>query len=451
MKTKALIALFIGLTLGACTTQKQPLSYSNDEVYLPSSSRQQKSTVSASQPVTKGTEIITSPDGVTTSPPPSSTFESDYNDYSYSNRIKRFSSSDTAKGYFDETYAPEGSNAGNSGGGSPNISFSIGIGAGFGGYYNYYDPFWGSPYYGWGLSFGWGYPYYGWGYPYYGWGYPYYGWGYPYYGYYPPYYYPCCYECYYGYPPVYASGSYYGPRNSPYRSDGGTTQPNDRMVNQQTAVQQPNDRNTMIPPNTRSTDQAGASAAVTPSARSSAQNTYRYTRPAQERSAPSQRVTPETTRSTGAVRSQSLPRYTRPEDAVSRRSEPTQSYSSPVYRQPKTSREYLAPRSQSQNAVRSGSSIDNSNSRSSGFTSPVRSGNQVAPVRSGNNSYSAPRQNSGGSNYSAPVRSGNNSYSAPTRSSSSGSSSGGSYSAPTRSSGSSGSSPSSGGSSGRRK
>jgi hypothetical protein len=98
-------------------------------------------------------------------------------DYSYSNRLRRFYGN-----YFDPYWR------------DPYYYYGYS-----GGYYPYYDPFMYSPYYGYGgmyMSFGFGFGYgYGGYYPGYGYGgyYPYYGYGgyypgYGYGGYYPPYY-----------------------------------------------------------------------------------------------------------------------------------------------------------------------------------------------------------------------------------------------------------------------
>ncbi len=129
---------------------------------------------------------------------------SNYNDYEYANRLKKFQDDDYEGNYFDED-ASSNTYVNLNMGVSPYAMMSWGVGFGFGygmGYgYPYYDPFW---------SF---YPPY-WGYmpPY--WGYP------PYYGYYPPYY-GCCYDPYPDYPsypinPDYPNrrGYSYGPRYS---------------------------------------------------------------------------------------------------------------------------------------------------------------------------------------------------------------------------------------------
>jgi hypothetical protein len=477
-KTTWFLAL-IGLIFSSCTTQKQATTYATDDVYgtpVPAVSAQ----VSGTQPTEKGTQVITSPDKTSVSKPGSSTFEDDYNDYSYSNRIQKFNSSDTTKGYFDDSNSSSAQSGGS--GSEPNVNVYLGFGAGYGGYYGSSFGFsYGYPYSSWGWDYGWGYPYYGWGYPYYGWGYPYYG--------YNPWYNPCCYcygyyDGYYNeYPPYAASGTYYGPRETLYRSDNGNSTLNTRnaqpMNNNSLA---PNDRSQSTAPLYTRSDKSTNSnvGSVQPSQRSTpvSQEKYRYTRTESQRQAPNQRTTQKTQVQNNAVRSQPSPKYIRPENAEAiQRSGSTQSYSSPVYRQPKTSQEYLAPRLQTQGSSRSGSSesktsvrsttsgaanqlfsspsteaIRSGNStgkaRSSGYSEPARSNNNVSsPSRTGNSgTYSAPARSSGSGNYSAPTRSGGTT--AP--------SGGGSYSAPTRSSGGSGSgsggsAPASGGSSGRRR
>ncbi len=473
MKNAAWFLALIGLVLSSCTTQKQATSYANDEVYgttAPSVSAQ----VTNTQPTDKGTQVITTPDKTSVSKPGSSTFEDDYNDYSYSNRIQKFNSSDTTKGYFDESNSSSGQS-----GSDPNVNVYMGFGAGYGGYYGSSFGFsYGYPYSAWGWDYGWGYPYSGWGYPYYGWGYPNYG--------YNPWYNPCCYcygyyDGYYGeYSPYAASGTYYGSRQSLYRSDNGGTTLNTRDErNFKTNPSAPNDRNQSTAPAYTRTDQSARSTVGNsqPAQRSSpvSQEKYRYTRTENQRQAPNQRTTQKIQVQNKAERTQPSPKYIRPENAGAiQRAGSTQSYSSPAYRQPKTSQEYLAPRSQTQ-----GSSRTNSESRtavrsttSGSFnqnTSPsneaIRSGNNTGRTRSSgyseparsNNSFSSPARTGSSGTYSAPARStGSGTYSAPTRSGgNSAPSGGGSYSAPSRSSGGSGggggSAPASGGSSGRHR
>ena len=121
----------------------------------------------------------------------------------------------------------------------------------------------------------------------------------------------------------------------------------------------------------------------------------------------------------------------------------SQTYTSPTYRQPKTSGEYY-------NRGNVNPSNRNSTPTQRGnYSTPVTRGNST-PAQRGNYSAPAPRGNSAPAqrgNYSAPAPRGNSapaqrgSYSAPTRS-------GGSYSAPTRSGGSYSAPSGSGGSSG---
>lgn len=146
----------------------------------------------------------------------------DYYDYSYSARVKRFYDPVNGYGYYDPYYTNSYYYDYNP------ASWGVSIYLGYNWWapsYAYYAPF---SYGGFGISFGWGYPYYGYGYG----GYPYYGYGYgyPYYGYgygcgYPSYGYGGCYNpCYYNSYDHYNSGVYYGPRGS-IASAGGETGP----------------------------------------------------------------------------------------------------------------------------------------------------------------------------------------------------------------------------------
>jgi len=467
MKKSAWFFALISICIGACTTQKQATSYANDEVYSTPVSPGLSQEVT-SQPNVKGTQVITAPDNASVSKPGSSTFADDYNDYSYSSRIQKFNSTDTTKGYFDDSY---NSSTGQSGGtgNDPNVNVYLGFGAGFGGYY------------GSSFGFGIGYPYSSWGWDY-GWWNPYatWGWGYPYYGY-NPWYNPCCYcygynDWYYGgYPPYYATNTYYGSRQTLYRSDIGNNNLNARSTNDfNNSNLSPNNRNPISPAYTRS--DKSVSGKVQPAARTTpaAQEKYRYARSDNQRPAPNQRTNQKIQHSSQVERTQPSPKYVRPENAAAvQRSGSAQSYSSPVYRQPKTSQEYLAPRTQtSGNSQISGSgtraagnvgsrTIDNrqispstnfnrsetgsGRTRTSGYSEPARSNNSVtSPVRSGNSgSYSAPRRSDGSGSYSAPSRSGGSSTSPSTG--------GGNYSAPSRSGSSGGSAPASSGGGGRRK
>ncbi|MEI6433728.1 MAG: hypothetical protein WCP32_02710 [Bacteroidota bacterium] len=472
MKKSAWFLALIGLAISACTTQKQATSYSNDDVYGKPASYG-STQVATSQPNEKGTQVITAPDNASVSKPASSTFADDYNDYSYSSRIQKFNSTDTTKGYFDDSYTSSASQSGGNGS-DPNVNIYLGFGAGFGGYYgSSFGLGWGYPYSSWGWDYGWWNPYSSW------------GWGYPYYGY-NPWYNPCCY-CYGyndwyggGYTPYYSTNTYYGSRQSLYRSDNGASALNARTTRDaMNASLSPNTRSQTSPAYTKSDRSASGNVQPAPRATPASQEKYRFTRTESQKQAPNQRTTQNNQRQSQVPRTQPAPRYVKPENAAAQRSGSPQSYSSPVYRQPKTSQEYLAPRSQTQGNVRTNGNetrntgtagsgtIDNrrtststeinrsgsngGRTRTSGYSEPVRSNNNVSsPTRSGNSgSYSAPRRSEGSGNYSAPDRSGGNNTSAP--------SGGGNYSAPSRSSGSGssggsgGSSPSSGGGGGRRR
>ncbi|GIV26260.1 MAG: hypothetical protein KatS3mg027_0074 [Bacteroidia bacterium] len=129
----------------------------------------------------------------------------DYYDYEYASRIKRFYNPVSGLGYYDNWYTNCGFY------GCPNYGSSIYMGWGnFSPYMSIgYNYMWGSPYYSYGL--GWGYPYSYWN-----------NWGYsPWYGYSPYYggYYPYGYSPYYGYNPYYynsqdVNSMTYAPRSS---------------------------------------------------------------------------------------------------------------------------------------------------------------------------------------------------------------------------------------------
>jgi hypothetical protein len=228
MKKSAWIIAIIALTISACTSQKHATSYVDDDVY--NSSAQPAQTVTTPSPsANQGAQVVTSPDKASAQKPVSSTFEDDYNDYSYSNRINRFSNKDTTIGYFNDPNAGSAS-VGNQGANDANVNIYLGYSSGYDSFYGPSYSFgmgWGYPYSNWGWDYGWGYPYYG---GYYGWGFPYYYGGYS--PWYDPWYNPCCY-CY-GYNDWYApynsTDYYYGSRKSLYRTDGGAAAPNERSA-----------------------------------------------------------------------------------------------------------------------------------------------------------------------------------------------------------------------------
>jgi len=421
MKKSAWIIAIISLLAVACTTQKQVTSAMNDDVYY-SSGKSSQPVASTVKPQANGAQVVSTPDNAKVQKSNSSSFADDYNDYSYSGRINRFNSKDTTKGYFDDTYT-NGSTSSN--GGNGNVSLYLGLGAGYGGFYSGF----GYPYSTWGMDYGWGYPYYGMGMGY--------GCGFPYYGWYSPWYNPCyyCYgynDGYYGGYPIYASNNYYGSRRSNYRTDGGNKAPNSRTAS--------NPANANAAPSGRVTS-SNARTAATPSRNvvPASQENYRYTRPAANRQTTTQNTTGRNQVQTRnqAPQPQTPPRYTRPENTVqTQRTGSVQSYTSPVYRQPKSSQEYLAPRTQNAARVTNQNTGTRYNSGNSGTTTRQ----YTTPTRTGSSGNSEPARTN--SNYTAPTRSGNSgSYTAP-------SNQGGSYSPPARSGGNSGSSPSGSGSSG---
>ena len=465
MKKSILGIAVISLILSACTSQKLSTSSSYDDVYNTSAPQVTHNRQKFDTPPVTGAQVITTPDSISGVQSRSSTFADDYNDYSYSSRINRFNSSDTTKGYFDDSYTGN-SVYGSSGSSEPTVNIYLGYGFG-----NYWGPST-------SFGFGWGYPYYGWGYDW-GWGYPYSGWYSPWYSpwynpWYYSYYYPgyygccCCYPWYHeNYPPYYANDYYYGSRRNLTSTDRGISARNDRIasVNNNT-LSMNNDRTSGSPANARVTETAGGKqVSVQPAARTtpSNQSTYKYNRSTRSGQAAYSRSGSQQVQTRGQ---QPAPRYSRQGSTTQvQRSGNVQSYTSPAYRQPKSSQEYIRPRSQNAGSARSAASDVNQRSNQVPSTTGYR--NKTTPSgTSGTRSYSTPsRSNSpgystpsrSGSNYTVPSRSGSN-YSAPSRSSggsySAPSGGGQNYSAPSRSGGGSGSAPSggsTGGGGGRRR
>jgi len=481
MKKAALIIFTLGFILsGSFAQQNKDAVYGDDVYYSASKSKKKgkknKQIVKADESVASE-QLTTDPDSSASILPKSATLYDDYNDYSYSARIKRFHKTEEDANYFDEVYtdpANYDSNYQQKGSAGPDVNLYVG--AGFG-------SCWGSS-----VSFGWGWGYdpwywnmgWGWGYPYYGWGWnPWWYYQYPFYPYYwSPYsygywngYYAGYWDGYYGYPYgwnswdyPYNRNTYYG-RRIPLASSNGNnlnartienppSSPNNRVVtppvNERTVLSnertvETNQRTTMnnevsfrrenpVPAIERTTS--------TRTEQPSSQQRYRYSPTDQEQQPASTRNTSQYTR-----QQQPAPKYIKPEyKRESQSTTRTQNYTSPTYRQPKSSQEYLSPRTQpSSSTVRQQESsgqptysrppasqtqrenVTPTRTQDNSSTNPTRSytPTRTAPPRS--NSYSTPsRSNS----YSPPVRS--NSNSAPSRSSSP------STSSPSRSSGSSG-------------
>jgi hypothetical protein len=409
----------------------------------------------------------------------------DYNDYSYTSRIRRFHDpyySNYYCDYYASPYAYDPYYYGS------NWSFSVGFSWG-----------WGS------FGYGWGYPYYGYGYPYYGWydpwyGYPYYGYGSYWAGYWDGYY-----DGYYGnypggYYPEYTS-VYYGPRTSREGTNnsgsGGRGDNNGanianvpsnglRTGNDQTSsyrssaitIDNASDRTSVDVNdlNSRSGNaisveqQSGNSGRVAENQKTSVDLTRPSSNPNETGGTVSRESdqNPVTTRSSGSKPASQInsannqgnqgTRYTKevteqpkvssqsdqiheatPQGQTRETYSKPKTYSSPVYTRPKSSQEYKTPASEN---VRQYSQPDNQRNTytkpayvtpRSNTQTPSRSGNVATPSHQPSNTrtYTTPSQPN--RSYSAPQRSSSPSYSAPSRSS-------GSYSAPSRSGGSSGTS-----------
>jgi hypothetical protein len=482
MKTYLIPFLMFIILLTGCKTQQSVSKSDYDDVYSPKGS-----VSSAPSSGTYITEDLSSPKKLTTDTsqvklPGSSTLEGDYNDYT--TRIKKFGHPDQNKGYYDDSYTQNNSYDTVT---KPASDVNIYCG---GGYDNWYDP-------GFSLSFGfgWGYPNYGWGYPYYGWYSPYYDWWYyPYY----PYYYGDYWSGYYngywdgsnGYPydPYYSSYSYYGKRTMGSTSgdlsspevNGRTVEPagqNGSLKNDRTADATKNERTTVSPPvsGTRSTSSVTNENPTSTNSRSSRAyqvNPSSTTRtslnqtPVEKEQYRYKRTTTLSTssnqRSSNAYneRSKPAPKYTRPQSNMNEnRTGNIQSYSSPAYRQPKSSQEYINPHPQSTRTSTSthvesdqrSSGSQNHQQRESGYSREYNNQRHYSsPSQGQQKSYSTPSRsystpsNSSPSRSSAP-RTSTPSYSAPSNSSTP------SYSAPSRSGGSSGGSSGSSGGGGRRK
>jgi hypothetical protein len=447
MKKLAFLLILSGMIIAGCKTQQKATTENIDDVYYskPKVTQAPAKDAGSAQDLS-APKYVTPPDSSSSVKAGSATTVPDNSDYSYSARLKHFHDPATGLPYSDNYYSgsPSDSSGGNttvnvySGGGGwdPSFSMSFGMGWGYGGY----------PYGGWG--YGWDY---GWGYPYYGWGYPYYGYGYPYY-------YGGCGCCGYGYYPYYdygyGNGTYYGRRTSVYSNDGSGNS-NQRTSAQNTVTDQARNntvtptgqsaRGTITPPTPGNTGATRSIASgttpgtnVTPATRTvnptpkpavtrapADQQHYTYQRSTAQKTQVSPRTTPKNTQSQVQ---RANPRYVKPENSTPSRTGQAQIYSSPAYRQPKSSQEYINPRNQE--AQKSG------NNTSRAYSSPS---NNVRRSGTGTtHSYSTP-SGTNRSSYSAPARSYSPGSSSPARTS------GGSYSAPARSSGGSGGGNSGGG------
>ena len=487
MKRIALLSILIlGVFLAGCKTQQKTAGISNDDVYNQSAAVKDYSKPSGTTP-----EYINTTDENTGNQPKSAVSKDDNSDYSYSARVKRFHNPEQGAGYYDPVYTDPANydttateeQAGASSSGEPDVN--IYLGSGWGSCYSPYSSF--------GFSYGWGYDPWYWGY----YGYPYSYWYSPsfwwdpfYFGYYYPYYYPYYsygywngywngyWDGYYGYPYGWydyggdgrGQGTYYGRRTT--IGGGGFGNYRKDYASEFKRSMPDNTLATRSEPGVKTGTASRSTSAVrtTPNP----QQQYRYTRPSSEKQTPAVQRQNVTTERQGT---QTTPKYVRPEvrqNNVPATRSNTQNYSSPAYRQPKSSQEYLSPRTQPSGTVRpqgqgttqprqvSPTTPSNRNysapqqqrvtpgntqprNTTPSYSSPQRN---TTPTQRSNSSYSTPsRSNSSSPSYSSPSRSGSgsgSSYSTPSRSSSGGSS----YSSPSGSGGGSSSSRSSGSSSG---
>ncbi len=373
-----------------------------------------------------------------------------YYDSDYESRIKRFNNEGSSLGYYDDYYT-DGNGYG-CGSSNSNWSFNVGIGAGYG--------------WGWSMGYGYGWPSYGWGYPSYGWGYPYYGGSY--WAGYNNGYWNGYWDGYYGYPGYgggyypdygYGYGSTYRPRNgrgggsnvpgTGERGSSGITNPSFRdktvvagggnfsrggdvgMGSGGGSIGGGNQGNTKTRP--------AESIRVKPITSDNKQNVSARTNPANGKPMIKKDVGSKTntdTRYRKPVQSsksdlKAKPRYEKPK-----------SYRTLPAQQPRSGKEYVAPKRNSQ-AKRQPSNKAVRNNMRKPLNQPRTNYNRGSNSRSKTNSSVKPSSNnrsrstttrsrgSSTKSYSKPSRS----YSSPSRSSGSSSRS---YSSPSRSSGSSG-------------
>lgn len=447
MKKSALLIVIPCLILSGCKTQQKATTENYDDVYYskPKLAQSANNDAGSSQDLS-APKYVTPPDSSSSVKSGSASSKEDNSDYSYSARLKRFHDPVGKLGYYDNYYT----NNPNSDSTSGNQTVNVYAGSGW-------DPFS-------SMNFGLGYG--GWGYGGFGYGGGGFGWGYPYDWYYPySYWGPGCYCCgYYGYYPYWDYGygfgfgnNYYG-RRSTLSSNDGNGRRNLRSNEQSSVSDQTRNNNgtssgrdsrsAINPPYSR-TGEATRSIAgngttngtnITPSQRGTInsnpqpiakrtpadQQRYNYKKNNAQKSSPYPRNTSKNNQGQRAV-----PRYAKPEYSTPSRAGQAQIYSSPAYRQPKSSQEYISPRTQDvqnsgNNSTNRSYSSPSNNVRRSGTGNNTRT--YSSPSNNSRNTYTAPSRSftpsnsspSRTNNYSAPSRSGGGSYSAPSRSGNSG-------------------------------
>jgi len=436
MKKLIIFSVLIATVMFGCKSQQKTTGYTYDDVY---STKSDHSRIN-SKPKIQNEDLSGSQTTVTTdssSVNSSAAAGQDYSNNSYSARIKRFNEKNPGLTYNSEYYSGT-SDSTSSGGSSPDVNL-------------YFGNSWGSSLWGPSFSFGYGY---GWGdccfcYPYswyypYGWYYPY-SWGYPY-GYYPYSYYNWDYP-YWGGGYDHHHGDwnwnnghfrdhYYGQRRTLSTPDGGRNSRTTAETNTNRTGEVKNTRTIDPGSVTRSSDQTRSGRTVVNQVPPDKRR-YSYDR---SRTLQNTRVIKNTrdngTRSdrTYVQRQTPTPRYIRPGNQQQATRSDAQTYSSPSYRQPKSSQEYINPRSQQGRPT----GVNGNSNRTGNYTTPSPAGRRyTSPSNTGGNSriysnpsggnrsYGSPSRSYSSPGNSSPSRSSSPSYSSPSRSSSSPSNSGG--------------------------
>jgi len=431
MKKLIIFSVLIATVLFGCKSQQKSTGYTYDDVY---STRSDHAKITSKPKIQNedlsGSNQVATRDSSSAITPAPAASNQDYSNNSYEARIKRFNGKNNGLNYNSDYYTGSSDSTSSSGGSSPNFNLYLGNS-------------WGSPFWDPSFSFGFGY-----GCGDFGFGYPY-SWYYPYYWDYPYYYYPYSYW-YWDYP--YWGGyhhghhywdwnygnhrdQYYGQRRSLSTPDGGKNSRTTAINNKSGAGQVKNTRTPNPGFVNRSADQIRSGRAdinrVPPD-----KQRYNYTR-SRTQVNNTRVIRNNQNNRTGSnpnyvQRRETAPRYTRPGTQQQVNRSDAQTYSSPAYRQPKSSQEYINPHTQQGRPA----GVNNNSNRNGNYSNPIPSGRR----------YSSPSNNGGNSRFFSNPSGGNRSFSTPSRSYSSPSrSSGSGYSAPSHSS----SSPShSGGNSG---
>ena len=423
MKKSIIFSVLIVAFLFSCKSQQKATGYTYDDVY---SNRDDHAKIT-SKPKIQNEDLsashsVVSADSSSKLSSASATSTVDYSNNSYSARIKRFNDKNPGLNYNSEYYNGSSDSTSSSGGSSPNVNL-------------YFGNSWGSlwdPSFSFGFGYGWGD--FGFGYPY-SWYYPYY-WDYPYY-YYPYSYWYCDYPYWggHGHGHHYWDWNdgnhrdrYYGQRRTLTSPDG---EKNSRTtaINNNSRVEQLKDTRTPNPGYVnRSGDQTRSGRTdinrVPPDkqrynySRSNNQENTRVIRSNQDNKTRSDR--------NYVQRQAPTPRYSRPGNQQQVNRSDAQNYSSPAYRQPKSSQEYINPRTQQGRPT----GVSGNSNRNGNYNNQTSNGRRYSsPSNTGGNSRVFSNPSGNGRIYSTPSRS----YSSPGNSGSS-RSSGSGYSAPSRSS-----------------